>query len=270
MNELQNMSGVYIITCTCNNKFYIGSTENFNERYEQHSMDCRNCTFKIKEMNEDANKYGSNKFKFDILCTCNYKVLTIVENHFIKLYNAKKNGYNMRYASKKFKAKGRYSYTPCSSAGKVEERDRALLDSYLSVLVDLDKDEKTFINLSQLIDCVNLEICNYKYMNPVIDLIKKLDYNCYLKMDNIDENIIYKISGKQITNLYNGGYFLKSFKEVDEGFRRRLSKVRTDYFYIEINNIKDDLDIDYSANKEYIDKYNIMDLRYNPYNIFNY
>ena len=54
MNELPNMSGVYIVTCTGNNKFYIGSTEKLEDRYEQHMKDCKYATFKAEEMNKNV------------------------------------------------------------------------------------------------------------------------------------------------------------------------------------------------------------------------
>lgn len=272
MNKLMNMSGVYIITCTGNDKFYIGSTEKLEIRYEQHMKDCRYASFKVKEMNVDALKYGIDSFKFDALCTCNYRVLTIVENHYIKLYNAKENGYNKRFAPNKLISKNKYRYTPISQLAIEDSKVNNLLDLFITHISKFETHNNSIIvSLTQLIEIFETETGLYEeYINNFLGLISKLDSNCYFKHPN--ENIIYKISGKQLGSLFNGGSFFKSNIPLDKDFRRYLSKgITTNNIFIEIDELKNNYSsINFIANEEYINKYDIKDLRHNPYNITNY
>lgn len=261
-------SGIYIITCSGNNKFYIGSTENFMKRYEKHSRDCNNYSFEVNAMNEDAEKYGRDSFKFDVLTLCNNKVLTIVENHYIKLYNAKLNGYNSNYAPVNIKTKSKYKYVAKNNYGQSILDKNRLLDEYIMKVLDLKSNRKIYVTLYELYKIFNELVLSGEDLNPILNIITKLDYNCYIISENLNDGIIYKFSGKEINYLINGGMHFSSFKKLPYDFRRALARnINTKKIFIEIDNINENLSVDYLANEKFLSAHEMIDLRYNPYNI---
>lgn len=66
-----NLSGVYRITNTINNKLYIGSTcENFIIRWKSHINTLRRNTHKNAHLQNAFNKYGEKSFIFEIIEVC--------------------------------------------------------------------------------------------------------------------------------------------------------------------------------------------------------
>lgn len=65
-----NLSGVYAIINTLNNKKYIGSTKHFKHRFAEHRSELRGNYHKNKHLQNAYNKYGENYFVFEILETC--------------------------------------------------------------------------------------------------------------------------------------------------------------------------------------------------------
>ena len=68
--ELSPISGVYKITCRRNGRFYIGQSTNIYARWMQHisSLACGN--HNVKEMQDDATRYGLEDFQFKIILLC--------------------------------------------------------------------------------------------------------------------------------------------------------------------------------------------------------
>jgi len=64
---MENKSGIYQITCTENNKVYIGSAVNLNKRKNGHFETLKKNIHKNKHLQNAFNKYGLEKFVFDIL-----------------------------------------------------------------------------------------------------------------------------------------------------------------------------------------------------------
>lgn len=58
---------IYKITCLSNNKFYIGSTNNFKNRKYTHFSKLRLNKHKSKDMQKDFNLYGKENFKMEIV-----------------------------------------------------------------------------------------------------------------------------------------------------------------------------------------------------------
>jgi group I intron endonuclease len=84
---------IYKITNMITNKVYIGQTwKTLEERWEQHQK-LDSC---IKLYNS-IQFHGANKFKLEILSTVeSQEIANDLEKHFIKYYDAIKNGYNIR------------------------------------------------------------------------------------------------------------------------------------------------------------------------------
>lgn len=59
--------GIYKITNKVNGKFYIGSSNNLNKRWQQHISELNNQKHYNPYLQKSFNKYGIDKFSFDIL-----------------------------------------------------------------------------------------------------------------------------------------------------------------------------------------------------------
>lgn len=92
--DKERIIGIYKITCTANNKFYIGSSLNIDERIYQHRCDLKNNRHHSAYMQRCYNKYGSKTFKVDILAQfseCTEDLLREVEYLFIIKLNPEFN-----------------------------------------------------------------------------------------------------------------------------------------------------------------------------------
>lgn len=65
--SLPRTPGVYRITCTANNKIYIGSTSNLRKRQHDHFADMRRGAHSNRHMQSAWNKYGEQSFCFEVL-----------------------------------------------------------------------------------------------------------------------------------------------------------------------------------------------------------
>lgn len=67
MQENLNCAGIYKITCSGNNKFYIGSSNKIRKRFENHRSSLRrNCHYALY-MQNSYNKYGVDSFSYEVL-----------------------------------------------------------------------------------------------------------------------------------------------------------------------------------------------------------
>lgn len=84
--------GIYKLTSP-SGKCYIGQSVNIEKRFTGYRI------LKCKDQPKIYNalkKYGANKFNYDIVETCNIKLMDEKEKYYIKLYDSIKNGYNCR------------------------------------------------------------------------------------------------------------------------------------------------------------------------------
>lgn len=89
------LTGVYKITNTITNKFYIGSTsESFIKRWNHHINSLRRNTHKNKHLQNAFNKYGEQSFKFEIVETCSKELCLIREQVYLNTCNTD-NSYNI-------------------------------------------------------------------------------------------------------------------------------------------------------------------------------
>lgn len=79
-----SISGVYRIVNLVNHKFYIGSTKNFNQRWdEEHKPQLkRNCHYN-PYLQRAWNKYGEQNFKFEIIEECHPEQCLIREQYYL-------------------------------------------------------------------------------------------------------------------------------------------------------------------------------------------
>lgn len=91
------ISGIYIITCMINNKYYIGKANNCLHRLNQHQVALRNNRHHSFHLQRAYNKYGKENFTFEILEECPTEHLFSMEHYWINMlytYN-RKYGYNI-------------------------------------------------------------------------------------------------------------------------------------------------------------------------------
>lgn len=88
--------GIYKITNTINNKVYIGSSVNIENRQYKHFWMLSNDFHDNNHLQNSFNKHGKNSFLFEIVEFCPSDSLIERENYYINKYNSSndKNGYN--------------------------------------------------------------------------------------------------------------------------------------------------------------------------------
>ena len=86
--------GIYKIDNIVTGKCYIGSSKNISQRISYHKNNLKSGKhFNIK-LQRAFNKYGENKFIFNILEVCDLQDLRKIEKGWISYFNSFKNGYN--------------------------------------------------------------------------------------------------------------------------------------------------------------------------------
>lgn len=90
------MKYIYQILNNLNNHCYIGQTNNFKRRVEQHKSDLKRGVHDNPYLQKAYNKYGLDAFSFNILYQedCDQEQLNKLEEQYIEKYNSYENGYN--------------------------------------------------------------------------------------------------------------------------------------------------------------------------------
>lgn len=83
------MVGIYLIKNKLNQKVYIGQSKDIENRFKEHFY--HNQTL----LDKDIRLYGKDNFEFIILQECSIDQLDLLEEKYIKLYNAVEKGYNL-------------------------------------------------------------------------------------------------------------------------------------------------------------------------------
>lgn len=94
------MIGIYKITNKINNKVYIGSSKEIENRFYEHILKLEGNYHINKHLNSAFNKYGSKNFKFEIIRIVSLFILRKAEQFYINKYNSlnPKFGYNKAVA----------------------------------------------------------------------------------------------------------------------------------------------------------------------------
>ena len=120
--------GVYKITNTITGDFYIGSSKDVKQRWMNHKKPSRWKAYPNNPMYQDIQKYGVDKFVFEILAEIEEGSLKETEQEFIKklqpTYNDRNaDGWNTeRLKESKRKAKRKYQKTEKGKEYKKEYR----------------------------------------------------------------------------------------------------------------------------------------------------
>ena len=89
-----NIIGIYKITNTITGDFYIGSSKDVKERWAAHKRPSVWKNHPNNPMYQDMQKYGLDKFAFEILEKVEEEKLKEMEQHFIELLKPTYNNYN--------------------------------------------------------------------------------------------------------------------------------------------------------------------------------
>jgi len=92
--NLKNKGGIYKISTDIDNRIYIGSTNNFYKRYNDHKRKLIKKNHANKYLQSFFDKYGKNSLSFEILTICKNSCLLYSEKYFIAIlkpnFNIKK------------------------------------------------------------------------------------------------------------------------------------------------------------------------------------
>jgi group I intron endonuclease len=93
-------SGIYSITNIVNNKVYIGRSNNISMRLYSHKYKLRTNTHDNKHLQYSWNKFGEDKFVFEVIEECEADLLYEREKFWIEFYDACNPyfGYNIQEA----------------------------------------------------------------------------------------------------------------------------------------------------------------------------
>ena len=93
---MSNIIGVYKITNTITGDFYIGSSKNVKQRFASHKRKSTWKQYPNKQLYQDMQKYGVDKFEFQIIAEVEEDKLKETEQQFIETL---KPTYNNRNAN---------------------------------------------------------------------------------------------------------------------------------------------------------------------------
>lgn len=93
---MDTISGIYRITNTITNDFYIGSSKNIKNRYKEHKCKSKWNEQPNNPMYLDMQKYGTDKFSFQILEEVEEEKLKEIEQQFIEALKPTYNSCNAK------------------------------------------------------------------------------------------------------------------------------------------------------------------------------
>lgn len=95
---IRDICGIYMITNTLNNKFYIGCSLDIKKRWDTHRIRYKTQgTEYNKPLYIEMREFGIKNFKIEVLEECKQDVLFEREKHYIETLNAIEKGYNVMY-----------------------------------------------------------------------------------------------------------------------------------------------------------------------------
>ena len=88
--------GIYCITCTANDKRYVGSSKNVQMRMRAHKYNAGSDNSTLPLLYNDIRLYGLESFTIEILEHCSEKDLLEREDYWIEVLQTNIDGYNIR------------------------------------------------------------------------------------------------------------------------------------------------------------------------------
>lgn len=136
---MKKISGVYKITNIITGDFYIGSSIDVERRWRQHKCPSTWKQYPNSQMYKDMQKYGVDKFRFEILGTVESEYLKKVEQGLIEVFQPTYNNYRAKgqdterrkERTKKYEQsdRGKEAYKKYSQSEKGKERLKKYLQS---------------------------------------------------------------------------------------------------------------------------------------------
>ena len=93
---MEKISGIYKITNTVTGDFYIGSSKDAKRRWREHKCQSRWNECQNNPMYQDMQKYGTDKFEFQIIAEVEVDKLKEAEQRFIETLNPTYNSCNAK------------------------------------------------------------------------------------------------------------------------------------------------------------------------------
>lgn len=164
--------GVYKITCLCNGKIYIGSSNNIFKRWEHHRWALRHNEHNNKYLQNAWNKYGEENFRFEIVELCTLDKQFDLEQKYLdelKPFIKLGNGYNFLENAGDQRNKSRIEFTAYDDIGfphKIKERDCLVemlitYEDYYKSKRELQNEYDSYIAMTILHD--DMVMCNPDY-----------------------------------------------------------------------------------------------------------
>ena len=115
----RKLCGVYKITNVINDKFYIGSSKDIQNRWYQHKKSLDDGVHGNEHLQNAWNKYGGENFKFEVIEECEPTIQFEREQFYLNTLNPfGDNGYNIvRQISKEYMSDN-YMVKKCDRCGK--------------------------------------------------------------------------------------------------------------------------------------------------------
>lgn len=220
--EKEIISGVYKITNIVNGKLYVGSSKNIYQRWKNHKNMLKRNEYHSQHLQAAWNKYGEDKFIFEIIEECKESNLLIREQYYIDLYNSCDNyyGYNeSEFAGRPTMTKEQRDYYAKISSEKLKG-EGSWCNIYsekqiLSLIEDLKTGDYSYKQLSDKHNIsydIVASVANHgtwEYLTKSIHFPKPKKSsreNVKLTESNVDEIIKLILSGecnKKISEVYN-------------------------------------------------------------------
>ena len=132
---MKKVSAVYKITNTITGDFYIGSSKDVKSRWESHKWPSRWKQYKNNPMYQDMQRYGVDKFEFQILAEVEEGKLKVTEQKFIETlkptYNSNRaNGWDIE----RYKKSHKESQKEYQKSDKYKESHRKSSNKYQNQL----------------------------------------------------------------------------------------------------------------------------------------
>lgn len=192
------MAYIYRIRNVINSKVYIGSTNNVKKRFDTHICNLRNKTHHNKHLQNAWNKYGEDKFEFEIIEECEDSIKFQKEQKYIDKYKYYWNNcYNI-------------SVTASGGTKNVDVEEIKLIKQMIKYGVNSSEIAKEMNKKKSYIERI-------MYKVSFVDIYS--EYNKFLKNRKLMKNmetkciIIFGMKVSDLVNLKDKSFEMKEFIE---------------------------------------------------------
>lgn len=195
------MKGIYCIECLVNSNHYIEASKNIHEAVSEELKKLRNDNHNNKELQQDFNKYGEDKFKFFLLVECDEDLFSIGKHILSEMILQKSTIYNDIENIKKYDKYSIFSrLIKCKKEyDELELKNILIIDSIISSI------NNTKVDINDL-DISNKDICVIISMQELDYIFSKKDeqvLNDYKLISSYELEECINLYGEKIFDLYN-------------------------------------------------------------------